>query len=261
MSHSHRQLGLEERVVRAAEAALARQQYVSAIDVFRGMGLLLPSQVDAWRKGQIDFLERVIQGNLSKISSSMAIFRRWAKEKDLKPSETGYVRRTRSGTLPLRFSKSGDMAIEKSYRSHYVSPTLSEHKQQRLQEKLSESPKPVVFEVVRDSQCSECGVEIAQGSLLLMEAGQPLCMTCAGMDSLEFLPAGDTALTRRAAKYSGRSAVVVRFSRPRKRYERQAFLSNLPHWRRLRGNVSRTLKNGRQCVCARPRGGGSKTEN
>jgi hypothetical protein len=227
MSHSHRQLGLEERVVRAAEAALARQQYGCAIDVFCGMGLLLPSQVNAWRKGQIDFLERVIQGNLSKISSSMAIFRRWANEKGLKPSETGYVRRTRSGTLPLQFSKSGDTAIEKSYRTHYVSPTLSKLKQQRVEEKLRESPKPVVFEVVRDSQCSECGVEIPQGSLLLMEAGQPLCMTCAGMDSLEFLPAGDTALTRRAARYSGTSAVVVRFSRSRKRYERQGILVEL----------------------------------
>jgi hypothetical protein len=227
MPHFHQQLGLEERVVRAAEAALARQQYVCAIDVFCGMGLLLPSQVNAWRKGQIDFLERVIQGNLSKISSSMTIFRRWANEKGLKPSETDYVRGTRSGTLPLRFSKSGDLAIEKNYRTHYVSPTLSKLKQQQLEEKLGEPPKPVVFEVVRDSQCSECGVEIPQSSLLLMEAGQPLCMTCAGMDSLEFLPAGDAALTRRATKYSGRSAVVVRFSRSRKRYERQGVLVEL----------------------------------
>ena len=168
MPHFHQQLGLEERVVRAAEAALARQQYVRAIDVFCGMGLLLPSQVNDWRKGQIDFLERVIQGNLSKISSSMAIFRRWANEKSLKPSETDYVRGTRSGTLPLRFSKSGDLAIEKNYRTHYVSPTLSKLKQQKLEEKLGEPPKPVVFEVVRDSQCSECGVEIAVGSFLLM---------------------------------------------------------------------------------------------
>ena len=82
---------LEKRVHRAAEAALARQQYVSAIDVLCGMGLLAPVRVDDWRKGQIDFLERVIQGNLHKISSSLAIFRRWAAEKGLKPSETGYV--------------------------------------------------------------------------------------------------------------------------------------------------------------------------
>jgi hypothetical protein len=226
MSHSH-QVGLEERVVRAAEAALARQQYVSAIDVLCGMGLLLPSQVDAWRKGKIDSLDRVIQGSPGKISSSMAIFRRWAEEKGLKPSETDYERATRSGTLPLRFSNSGDLAIEKSYRTHYVSPSLSELKQQRLREKLQESPKPVVFEVLRDSQCSECGAEITQNSLLFMEADQPLCITCTGWDDLEFLPAGDMALTRRASKYSGRSAVVVRFSRSRKRYERQGILVEL----------------------------------
>jgi hypothetical protein len=65
---------LESRVHRAAEAALSRQKYVSAIDVLCGMGLLATPHVDDWRKGRVDFLERVIQANLSKISSSMAIF-------------------------------------------------------------------------------------------------------------------------------------------------------------------------------------------
>ena len=128
MSNSDRQASLEERVIRAAEAALSRQQYVSAIDVFCGMGLLLPMHVDSWRKGRVDYLERVIQGNLHKISSSMAIFRHWAQEKGLKPSETGYGRKARSGTIPLQFSKSGDPAIEQSYRTHYISPALSERK-------------------------------------------------------------------------------------------------------------------------------------
>ena|SRR5258708_4365754 len=106
---------LEKRVLRAAEAALSRQQYVSAIDVLVGMGLLTPAHVASWRKGRVDFLERVIQGNLKKISSSMAFFRRWAREKGLKPSETQYVRRTRIGAQALQFSKSGDPGIEKSY--------------------------------------------------------------------------------------------------------------------------------------------------
>ena len=39
-----------------------------------------------------------------------------------------------------------------------------------------------------------------------------------------FLPAGDTALSRRARKHSSLAAVVVRFSRTRKRYERQGLL-------------------------------------
>jgi hypothetical protein len=218
------QTKLEQRVHRAAEAALARQHYVSAIDVLCGMGLLAPSAVEFWRKGRVDFLEREIQGSLNKISSSMAIFRRWAHEKGLKPSETGYVRHARSGTILLQFSKSGDEQIEKNYRTHYISPALSERKQQKLQEKLDKAPQPVVFQNLRESECSECGAEIAPGVMLLMEADQPLCLYCARLGDLEFLPAGDTALTRRATKYSARVAVVVRFSRSRGRYERQGIL-------------------------------------
>jgi hypothetical protein len=57
-----------------------------------------------------------------------------------------------------------------------------------------------------------------------MEAGQPLCLACAGLGDLEFLPRGDTALTRRATKYSETRAVVVEWSRVGKRYERQGIL-------------------------------------
>jgi hypothetical protein len=156
------QTKLEERVYRAAEVALVRQHYVSAIDLLCGMGLLASSAVDSWRKGRIDFLESEIQGNPNKISSSIAIFLRWAHEKGLKPSETDYVRPARSGTVPLQFFSSGAPRIEKIFRTHYVSPALSERKQKKLQEKLEKAPQPVVFLNLRDAQCSECGAEIAQ---------------------------------------------------------------------------------------------------
>jgi hypothetical protein len=149
---------------------------------------------------------------------------KWALEKGLKASEAHYVRRTRTGTVDLRFSKSGDPAIEKNYRTHYVSPALSERKQERLTQKLSSPAQPVVFEILRDSACSECGAELARGSFLVMEAEQPLCLPCARLDDLQYLPAGDTALTRRSSPYSERTAVVVRFSRSRGRYERQGIL-------------------------------------
>lgn len=197
---------------------------MSAIDVLIGVGLLVPAQIHSWRKGRIDFLERVIQGNLKKISLALAMFRQWALATGLRPSETRYVRSARSGAVDLQFSKSGDLAIEKSYRTHYVSPAVSERKQERLQEKLGKAEQPVVFEILRDSQCSEWGTGIAQDSFLLMEAGQPLCLACARLDDLEYLPSGDAALTRRAGTYSGRSAVVVRFSRSRGCYERQGIL-------------------------------------
>src|SRR6266849_7499845 len=106
--HPDRQDELRQRVVGAAEAALAHHQYVSAIDVVTGTELLAATHLEAWKKGRVDFLERVIQGNLKKISLAMAMFRHWASEKGLKPSETGYVRCSRGGTVDLRFSKSGD---------------------------------------------------------------------------------------------------------------------------------------------------------
>jgi hypothetical protein len=49
-------------------------------------------------------------------------------------------------------------------------------------------------------------------------------MTCADMGHLVYLPSGDAALTRRARAASRLSAVVVRFSRARKRYERPGVL-------------------------------------
>lgn len=70
--------------------------------------------------------------------------------------------------------------------------------------------------------CAQCGD--ADGGLLVMSDDGPVCMACADMDHLVFLPSGDAALTRRARAASRLSAVVVRFSRPRRRYERQGLL-------------------------------------
>lgn len=151
-----------------AQAALQDHQYVSPIDILVGIRLVAATNVEAWRKGRLDVLERLIQGSPEKI--------------------------------------------------------LLEGKQKRIAEKVSSAAELVVFIVVRDSKCSECEAEIPEGSMLIMEAGQPLCLPCARLDDLEYLPAGDTALTRRATKYSERRAVVVRFSRSRGRHERQGVL-------------------------------------
>jgi len=188
------------------------------------MGLLAPTHLADWRSGRVDFLERVIQGNLKKISALMKAFRRWAQEEGLRPRETRYVRHGLSGAQELRFSKSGDPGIEQSYRTHYISPALSERRQQHIKERVERAERPVVFQIITDSQCSECGAELSRGSFLFMEAQQPLCLACARLDDLEYLPAGDVALTRRATKYGERTTGVVRFSRTRGRYERQGIL-------------------------------------
>lgn len=78
--------------------------------------------------------------------------------------------------------------------------------------------------VRRETKCAECGCELGDGNLLRVEKERPLCLECADLGRLEFLPAGNTALTRRATKHSPLRAVVVRWSRTRKRYERQGIL-------------------------------------
>jgi hypothetical protein len=70
-------------------------------------------------------------------------------------------------------------------------------------------------------ECASCG---ETGDLLLDGKAGAICLDCADLGHLVFLPSGDAALTRRAKKASRLSAVVVRFSLRRKRYERQGIL-------------------------------------
>lgn len=82
-----------------------------------------------------------------------------------------------------------------------------------------------VFISTRDSTCDECGENLGTRAWITLKEGKgALCLACADLDHLVFLPAGDAALTRRAGKHSPLSAVVLKWSRARKRYERQGIL-------------------------------------
>jgi hypothetical protein len=211
---------LEDRVCKAAEEALADHDFVSAIDVLVGIGWLTTPQVERWRRGQVECLESLVTANLSKISSAMSAFHQWAQKEGLAPTESAYLSQSRDHRS-LRFSKSHDLSIETAYKTHWVSPTLSESKKVRLTEKQGRAPDLLVISPLKDWNCAECD---DTGDLLVMEDDGPLCLECADLGQLVFLPAGDAALTRRARKHSGLAAVVVRFSRSRRRYERQGIL-------------------------------------
>ncbi len=82
-----------------------------------------------------------------------------------------------------------------------------------------------VFISSQDSKCNECGNDLGLHAwIILKEDKKAICLTCADMDHLVFLPSGDAALTRRSKKYSCLSAVVLKWIRRRKRYERQGIL-------------------------------------
>lgn len=212
---------LAERVAKAAEAALAAQSYASPIDVLLGVGWLDPNALKRWRLGQVDRLERVVQANLAKVSEAMKLFRAWADAKGLKPSLTAYVART-PDRRKLVFSVGGDPGIERLYATHWVSPALSEKKREKLEERASRPPELVAVMALKgDWKCHRCQ---GSGAFLVMETPGPMCMACAGLGDLTFLPSGDAALTRRAKAASARHAVVVRYAKARGRYERQGML-------------------------------------
>ena len=82
-----------------------------------------------------------------------------------------------------------------------------------------------VFVSHRDSKCGECGEQLGRQAWITLEENKgALCLACADLDELVFLPTGDAALTRRARKHSVLSAVVLKFSKARGRYERQGLL-------------------------------------
>ena len=220
MSRKNR-VPLADRVAKAAEKALATRHFVSAIDILVGIGWLDPGAVERWRRGQIDCLEAAVQTSLPRISEVMQLFQSWATAQGLIATSTEYVART-GQRQTLRFSRSGNSKIETSYRTHWVSPELSEAKRERMAEKASRAPELVVVQPLNTVwTCHRCG---GTGDLLMMETPGPACLRCVGLDDLAFLPAGDALLTRRAKASSVRYAVVVRFSRTRRRYERQGLL-------------------------------------
>jgi len=90
------------------------------------------------------------------------------------------------------------------------------------------APKPkeiVVFILRTETKCVECGRDLFKGNFLRLEKEQPLCLDCADLGHLEYLPRGDAAVTRRTTKHSALKAVVVQWSRTRSRYERQGILA------------------------------------
>lgn len=93
---------------------------------------------------------------------------------------------------------------------------------------MSESTRPAelkVFISTRESTCDECREALGSKAWITLSGdGRAFCLDCADLGHLVFLSSGDAALTRRARKHSTLAAMVLKWSRARKRYERQGLL-------------------------------------
>ena len=100
------------------------------VQVLIDVGVLSAKDLDNWRVGHVDYLERVCKVNLHKLAFIMKQIRVYAKKQGLKPSWTYYKQwgKKNKQKIPLRFSKSGDFRIERYYATHYISPQIAQIK-------------------------------------------------------------------------------------------------------------------------------------
>ncbi len=105
----------------AAMDRLCRQHgYAAPVDVLMELGILTRREYEDWRFGRVDYLERVCHANLNKLSTVMRQIRVYGMKKGLRPSVCTYRRWGKGKSVPLRFSKSGDVGIERWYATHFV---------------------------------------------------------------------------------------------------------------------------------------------
>ena len=209
----------------AAAAALAKRKFVTPVDVCVGIGWLQECNLDDWRRGRVDDLEYFLPVHDERLIDLIMYLHEWAQARGLTRIDADYVSATRDRRR-LRFFTDGEpIEREAAWRSQWISADVPAERRERIVKRQAAPPDLVVVQPVRDWTCAECG---GTGDLLIMDDKGPLCLTCDDMDHLVFLPSGDAALTRRAKKASTLSAVVVRWSRTRKRYERQGLLVEEP---------------------------------
>jgi hypothetical protein len=209
------------RIRAAATAMLEREKRVSVLDVLMGIGWLAPSAFDRWRYGQTVTVIETMQVSPERVQLALTLLRRWAEAEGLTMREATYFARSRE-RQPLRVSATDDPAVERAYRSEWLAKGLTASAMKRIVEKADAPDETVVIEKGSDWKCQQCATE-GQRFFVMQNPG-PTCLACMGIADLGFLAAGNAQLTRIAKKKSARYAVVVKFSRARKRYERQGLL-------------------------------------
>jgi hypothetical protein len=136
--NTYRQDKYYPRVVRAVARVLATSDIVAPVDILIEMGNLLKRNYEAWRKGQVPYLERVFEGNLSKANRILRIIGFHVHDLNMVPRITHYHQWGKGKKRALRFSKTGNKKIEEAYSRHYLWNQSAEKKQAAIEWALTE---------------------------------------------------------------------------------------------------------------------------
>lgn len=118
---------LDKKLSLLTSQLLKENGYICMVDIFLGLGFLSKKDLESWRMKRIPYLERGIQVNLGKISFIIKTVRKNCKNGNLRESFTAYKSYGKGKKKTLRFSKSGDENIERTYSTHYLKPKQVEN--------------------------------------------------------------------------------------------------------------------------------------
>ncbi len=109
-------------VNRCAYLLLKKYNYIAPVDLLIEMDVLEKKDYEEWRRGNIEYMEKVCKINLAKLSLAMKELRAFSRRNNLKPSWTFYKQWENKGRkVKLMFSKCQKDDVEKNYATHYVS--------------------------------------------------------------------------------------------------------------------------------------------
>ena len=116
---------LAHRVGVSMQTQCLRRGYATPVDVLIDMRLLSKVNYEAWRRGRVDYLERVCHGSLKGLATVLREMDACARRKKWRPSFTFYGSWGGKRRI-LRFSKRGNKELERQYATHFVDTSWSE---------------------------------------------------------------------------------------------------------------------------------------
>lgn len=127
---------LQSKLSKVSTKLMQEKGFIAYVDVFMEMGYLDPKDYENWRMKRVPYLESVITTNLNKINFIMTTLRKSCRNGNCRENWTAYHSWGKGKKVPLRFSKSGEPAIEETYATHFLKP-----KPVQAREKSSQTDK------------------------------------------------------------------------------------------------------------------------
>ena len=81
---------LEKKIREIISELSDRKGFISSVDVLIQLNYLSQADYDSWRKGKIEYLEKVCNTNLAKLKTINQIIRKISKTMNFEPSWTAY---------------------------------------------------------------------------------------------------------------------------------------------------------------------------